>query len=203
MKIDLDALAMTMNEPEPIATSFRTACTKQFLALAKARGLRETAAILAVSEYCPNLYANMKDGCRNADRRGLLLLGPPGTGKTMALYLVSGLFGIEFLRAGEVAAVFASLGEEAFWDKMSSYRGHPVIVDDLGAERDTKNFGNAPPIAEWLQRRYNSWQLGGPETHIASNLSQEDLALRYTERVLDRMREMMIPKVITGESMRR
>lgn len=203
MKIDLDR----MKSAEALPPIPDTACAKirrRVAAVAATHGLRACDSLDAAVDCAPDLYNWASKGHDYAvDRRGLFLIGKPGTGKTIAMYVLAHVFDIEMVRAGEMASTFAAAGEEAFWDKVYDYRGQPLIIDDLGAERDARSYGNASPIAEWLMRRYNSWQLGGAMTCLTSNLTAAELRARYGERILDRIYEMSRVRPVGGASLRR
>ena len=121
----------------------------------------------------------------------------------MAMYLLSHLFRIDMIRCGDVASLFASEGESAFWSRVSEFTVKPIIIDDLGAEREARSYGNAPPITDWLMKRYNSWQMGGAKTHLTTNLSESEMQERYGIRILDRIYEMSSLHVIKGKNWRR
>ena len=177
-----------------------------FIASARKKGLDLTEAISAVADVFPalrNQYLARKAGECADDRRGIFLAGEPGNGKTVALMFLSALCGYSYLRAIDLGAKFSAHGEAAFWDTVNPYARRIIILDDLGAERDLRSYGNASPISEWLQRRYNAWQLNGPVIHIATNVGSDTLVERYGFRLLDRIYEMCVLKTVKARTMRR
>lgn len=168
-------------------------------------GLEITLALQAVIDYAPNAYVRSSPKTRNlyaTDRRGLMLCGDPGTGKTIALELLARCTGMIVLTTDKMLETFLEGEDHAFVRRARELAPSPIVIDDLGSERDATSYGNASPIPGWLQSRYHDWQHGGPEMHIATNLSQSAIATRYGARVLDRLRECCIIVPISGASMR-
>lgn len=173
------------------------------LAEATRHGLEIKQAVKAVADYAPEFVTRYGLTEYRCDRRGLFLVGDPGNGKTVACYLLSWWSGMPVLRAIEIAAVFASEGEHEFWKHARQWRDKPVILDDLGADRPVKNYGNSSPVGDWLRRRYDAWQVGGPATHITTNLSESEMIIRYDKPILDRVYEMCLVVPVTDPSFRR
>ncbi len=121
---------------------------------------------------------------------GLLLFGGVGTGKTHAMRLLSSHFGIEFVEAQELAVQYAIGGDKGFSEWVADWKYKELIIDDIGAEREVKHFGNAGIVGEFIGQRYNLWTLEGKLTHMTSNLSEEDFIDRYGERTWSRLHEM-------------
>ena len=67
-----------------------------------------------------------------------------------------------------------------------------ACFDDLGTETKRKNFGNESNVMEEIilgryDRKYNL----GAKTHLTTNLSADQIAEAYGERVRSRLREIM------------
>ena len=118
-------------------------------------------------------------------KRGLLLCGTLGNGKTTMLRSISKLFGSH--------AVY--MEAQSIYDYYRQNQNLPgvsyndiLLIDDLGVEPSTYNdFGEVRyPLADLLTRRYKTNSV----TLIATNYTFEQLGETYGDRVQDRMREM-------------
>ena len=169
----------------------------------KAEGLLLTPAMGAVINYMPSVVLRSREPNKYAtDRKGLLMIGGPGLGKSIAAQFMAALGKIEIAAATDAARIFATEGEAAFYEFTRALRKQETIIDDLGAEREVMSFGNSSPMADWLQDRYSAWQIGGPVTHIVTNLSPEQIGKKYGPRVLDRVQEFTTPTPLAGKSLR-
>ena len=137
------------------------------------------------------------------EARGLFLLGNPGTGKTLALEIFSGLFEIEFLTASEIGRVFAVDGEADVWEWMKQYKHSDIVIDELGAERDIKVFGNSGIMIDVLAERYNMFRYYGSRTFFSSNFPRKTLSEIYGERIISRFEEQCIFIAVTGNDRRK
>lgn len=203
----LNAAGMPDDQRPMLPEADRKAIAARLVTSCLLRGMKRTEALNAVLDYAPHvvLRRRQRDGKSDnykTERRGVALIGNPGTGKTVAIGLLSYYGEIHILQAAEFAQVFAAGGEQAAVQLMRENSERAIIIDDLGAEREVQSFGNASPMADWLQRRYASWQRGGPDTHIVTNLSSAEMKTRYGDRVLDRLYEMCIVIPIFGDSLR-
>lgn len=112
----------------------------------------------------------------------LCLSGNPGNGKTVAAarWLLERRGGL-FLKAAELAR----------WDRYDAakmrllLRAPSLVVDDLGTEYQDKSGNFMALFDELVDYRYDH-RLA---TVLTTNLAKDDFALRYGERVIDRMRE--------------
>lgn len=120
----------------------------------------------------------------SSNKRGLLLSGTLGNGKTTMLSAVSRLF-------GACAVYFEAQGLYEYFRKNQVLPDISakdlLLIDDLGAEPAMFNeYGQARyPLAELLLSRYKT----NSTTVIATNCSVEQIGQIYGERLLDRMRE--------------
>ena len=127
---------------------------------------------------------------REQGTKGLLILGEPGMGKTYSIKTP------RMISAIDIALDYQTEGIEfvkAKLNAMIQYEGGRITIDDLGAEEDVKNYGNAlDPVAWLIQKVYAINQsTDNPLTlFMTSNFKPETLANRYGERVMDRLYEM-------------
>ena len=138
-----------------------------------------------------------RDRCRryadrypDTPRPGLLLMGPSGLGKTFLMNCVARrLIGRGFSPVRMTAyRLFdlmrgACMGDEAKYREFSRLLDEPILmVDDMGSEPMMRNI-----TVEYWFTLINERSSAGKHTVIATNLSQADLAARYTERIASRM----------------
>jgi len=114
----------------------------------------------------------------------LLLLGPPGTGKTFA----SALWAWKrkgFLMKATVLASLDHFSKDGQHDLDLALAQHPLVIDDLGSERPDPHGYWAARLDEIIDIRFDYGTTTG--TIITSNLSASALNRRVGERVWDRM----------------
>jgi len=135
-------------------------------------------------------------------KRGLLLFGTTGNGKTTMLNALRAiLFDCTYAEAADIWSDARLAREDAEY-RMLDYMTSPIlIIDDLGAEPEIcKVYGeNRFPLESVIVRRYKNLLT----TVIASNLTLEQIELRYGTRMFDRMMEMYDRIVYRGPSFRR
>lgn len=174
----------------------------------KAKGFDDANAPLfrAASRYFGRWRASQSEepgGLYRRPEKGLFLIGNVGTGKTQALKLFSYRFGIDWFKAEDFVRVYAASGENAFWDYVYKDAGGHIALDDLGAERDLKNFGNEGIMPTFLSERYEFFQAKGAFTFITSNLSENEFKTRYGERVWSRINQMCYKVSVGGPDRRK
>lgn len=146
--------------------------------------------------------------------RGLWLEGNVGTGKTVLLktyrefvnrtyYRPIGALNADKFRFNifpcmSICFDFSSNG----YDVLKSHAGRPAAYDDLGTEPATANyFGTPVNVFEYLlQIRYDRPDI---RTHITTNLTPDDVAKRYGDRISDRCVEMFNRIELNGFSRRK
>lgn len=135
---------------------------------------------------------------------GASMLGNVGTGKSILLNFAAYCFNVGVVSVPDLARAYATDGDDGFWDMVENNRlvGNDLMLDDLGAEEDTRRFGNRLPIVDLIYRRYNDWTRRKSRIWISSNLTAGQMAERYDERVVDRIKEMTTVIPATGKSMR-
>lgn len=136
-------------------------------------------------------------------KKGILLTGPVGCGKTSLMTLVKFFFAIEkqytVKSVREITFEFEKDGFQvicrysnlAFCNPPFSQVNRSFCFDDLGTEHPIKYYGNECNVmAEILLSRYDLFIQKGVLTHITTNLSASELESMYGSRVRSRMREM-------------
>ena len=141
----------------------------------------------AVVRYTAHWRA-AKEGLGDYPERGLFLFGEPGTGKTTALQLFSGLCDVEMITTDELSKAFALKSGTGFWTLVDDYNTRHLIVDDLGCEENAKSFGNHLPIADFIRERERLWQNSRLLTLFTSNAQdRSSLSRKYGKNVCSRL----------------
>ncbi|MCA1760567.1 MAG: hypothetical protein LC658_12440 [Bacteroidales bacterium] len=147
-----------------------------------------------------------KESCQAKNlslKKGILLTGPIGCGKTSLMTLVN------YFLPPTLQYHIKSTRETAFEFEKEGYKvirrystkavvppvNAPVsgifCFDDLGTEQPQKYFGNQCNVmAEILLSRYDLFISKGIPTHVTTNLSASELEEKYGNRLRSRMREM-------------
>lgn len=163
----------------------------------------DTPALVAVKnvigEWCNRLP-------RDNEGIGLYLSGPPGVGKThlAVACLVECLrrthWAVMYVQWGAMLAeakAFYRNGERDAADPMDALRELPLVVlDEVGVRAGTEF--DATSLFDVIDARYRD----GLATIVVTNATHADAAGVMGERVVDRLREMALPIVITGNSRR-
>ncbi|MBY0435097.1 MAG: ATPase [Cyclobacteriaceae bacterium] len=136
-------------------------------------------------------------------KKGIMLSGPVGCGKTSIMSLVR-YFQNENLRhtmkpCREIVLEFFSKG----FDTISKYDKsfHCVdglllpkayCFDDLGLEKEAVYYGNQCDVMkEVILSRYDLFESIGMLTHFTTNLTPEQLEIRYGENIASRLEAMV------------
>lgn len=150
------------------------------------------------------------------DGKGLFLCGNTGTGKTRRLKWAANAFGIEMIGAQEICNRLARAGDEieenevlklnpAPWSEVPEHY-NDLIIDDIGTEPAEFNvYGTKRNLmADIIYRRYKAFSDRGRrwKTHFTSNLTPEEIRVRYGERVWSRLNEMVVFITLAGKDRR-
>jgi DNA replication protein DnaC len=132
--------------------------------------------------------------------KGILLTGPIGCGKTTLMTLMKHLapadnkfsvkpcrdISFEFIQDGYQIIHKYSIG------KLYQSEPRTYCFDDLGTENNLKYYGNECNVmAEILLSRYDLFISKKLQTHIATNLSANEIETHYGNRVRSRLRKMV------------
>lgn len=102
-----------------------------------------------------------------------------------------------FVKAGHLAAALHRPGGEATWDEVRKV--YALAIDDLGREYSDQHGRWLAELDLLIDDRH---EMRRP-TVITSNLSPEEFRQRYGERIADRIRQMGLVVLCSGESLRR
>ena len=128
-------------------------------------------------------------------RKGIFIHGTAGSGKTMAMRLLSDVFMCRFFAARELAIkdVMDRSFQLDFARRLDYHRVQDRIVDDLGRESKLHDFGKiTEPLDLYISDRYCKWQDTGALTHFTTNCTEEQLSARYGDRITSRLHEMCV-----------
>lgn len=144
-------------------------------------------------------------------KKGLLISGNNGTGKSSSLKIIQNIskkynlrqLWFPIISTREVVHKFNTEKNKDFVIK--NYSQGNYSFDDLGAENVANNifvFGKDEIFTTILESRYNQFINKGTITHITTNLTMEEIKIRYGSRVEDRFVEMFNFFNIPGKSKR-
>lgn len=160
---------------------------------------RDAAAFQKLARYFGRFYAGLplESGAENEitpPEKGLILFGPCGTGKTYAMRIFSGLFKVEIVSALELAQYFEIGGAALFFENTQNFNGRPLVIDEIGGERDTTSYGNKSPVIDFISKREDEYRLDRTLTFFTTNLkNREELTARYGDRITSRIMGMCEP----------
>lgn len=148
--------------------------------------------------------------CLTEDRypwpdKGLFLIGPIGTGKTTVAELLAYRMNMDYFTAdGIVAEYLTQHGDDWYSEFIEETRTKPVVIDDLGSERDVRKFGNDSIIHDLIAARERTHRLYGVPTVFTGNFkTPKDVSERYGDRILSRIIGMCEVVMLTGPDRRR
>lgn len=132
-------------------------------------------------------------------KKGILLSGPIGCGKTTLMNLMKTLTSTEhkfYIKpCRDISFEFIQDGYDII-QKYSKGKLYPdpktICFDDLGTENNIKYFGNECNVmAEIILSRYDIFISKKIYTHVTTNLSASELETTYGNRVRSRLRSMV------------
>ncbi len=153
------------------------------------RDKENAAAFDKIADYFGQWWAAEKEQA-DYPERGLFIFGAKGAGKSQAMKIFSGLFGIDFIPVWDFAHDYAVGKAEGFWYTADRYRNSHLIVDDLGNEDDIKSFGNQLPMSDFLRKRADYF-FDNPRKHFtfftSDATSRDEIINRYGDTVFSRI----------------
>lgn len=131
--------------------------------------------------------------------KGLFVHGEHGIGKTSSFKIIQNIsrnynlkqLWFPMISTSEVVQKFNTEKNKEFVIK--NYSHGNFMFDDLGAEKEANNifvFGKDEIFVRIFESRYNEFIKKGTMTHLTTNLSLEEIKLRYGKRIEDRFVEM-------------
>lgn len=139
------------------------------------------------------------------DERGLLLIGNPGSGKTLFFEMVQKIMHPQnsqaFIRISVLDVVLKFNAKEIGHGVFQQWKKHNVFFDDLGTEDSGHLFGEKVNVFEkFIQFRYDLFRSSKIKTHFTTNLSYDDLKIRYGARCVSRLNEMCDVIIVGGSA---
>lgn len=184
-------LARQRRETERKFAESGCAVTDGVFAALRADTLSETPATIAL--------ANWWEQRRKLEKPWLVLSGPAGVGKTVAVAHMLWTLGGRFVRADELVRLFASMFGEQYEKQQELRDAHSLVIDDVGGELDHTRM--LPALLDLLDSRKSAYNR---PTIVTTNLGKKDFAARYSnERLMSRMAESVHWVSLSGEDLRR
>jgi len=140
--------------------------------------------------------------------KGLLIFGNIGIGKTTTFKILNNMFfkyGLKncwtkVVSTNQIVSEYGSSKEKNVI--VYNYTKGKILIDDLGSESIADNYGKEDILIRILELRYEEFQERGIKTHITTNLTMEQIKIRYGKRVEDRFYEMCNLIELSSESKR-
>ena len=144
--------------------------------------------------------------------KGLILSGGKGIGKTINFQIMCRViaentsFYPKMISVKEIQSNYKVNQEQGKGEQyiQSLVDVEFLVIDDLGTEETQLNdFGTKKNlIADILYQRYIGFQRGKSFTYATTNLLHTHLEQIYDPRLIDRMKEMFVFQIVSGESKR-
>lgn len=147
-------------------------------------------------------YSGIVDWLANNKSKGLLLIGNCGVGKTLIARNILRPFFNQYYKNiyrqnGREVKFYSAYELETAIEKGL---GNCAIIDDIGSENIQTSFGNK---VDWFSRAIDYAEQHGCLLICTTNLSSDRMKERYGARTFDRMRAIMSPVIIAGNSLRK
>jgi len=193
------------NPPEKLVEIFNEFFMRNFIQ--KFRYIVNESNELAVSEvmnfYTAFRLANMDDynaeiASRLIDEdcfgnyeppKGLFLWGNSGSGKTRLFQILAAALKINFYPISDIEHRWLqSNGNEWLFGFMRCFSNKPIIIDDLGAERSSLNYGNESFVRNYLEHRLELFDSNIVPTLFTTNFANiDDFESIYGSRAKSRL----------------
>lgn len=139
------------------------------------------------------------------NKEGVMLIGNPGGGKTLFFDILQKILNPTdknfFIKLNVLDVVLQFNNKEVAHSVFRKWSDKNALFDDLGTEDKGHNFGEKVEVFEkFIQFRYELFRHKGIKTYFTSNLSYEDIKLRYGIRCASRLNEMCNVISIGGSS---
>lgn len=149
-----------------------------------------------ITQFCAYYYAGINS-------KGLFLCKADGDkdpntgiGKTWGVEIIGELFDVKVITAQKLSEYYTE-----HTDRMKEVLSQPncfkskkrndLIIDEVGAELLCNKFGQkSESFVDVLEHRYLDFIQKGSFTHFTSNLTHEEIKVRYAHRVWSRINEM-------------
>lgn len=142
-------------------------------------------------------YDKISEWLSNNHKKGLLIIGPPGVGKTViTMKVIPMILHIYYKRILSCFQSTELVNRKAYEDVMR-YRN--IVIDDVGIEGVYNDFGN-PHIV--FSEAVDSIEKRGVLLVATSNLTIDEIKAKYGLRTYDRLRAHMSLIVIKEKSFR-
>ena len=142
-------------------------------------------------------YDQIADWLTDNQRKGLLLIGPPGVGKSeICMKVIPLIFKLSFLKIFSRYQSIELCNENNY---RNSLRQRFIAIDDFGIEGTFYDYGNPHIIFSEI--------VDGIEKHgtlliATTNLTMEEIKAKYGLRTFDRLRADMHVVIIREKSLR-
>lgn len=133
--------------------------------------------------------------------QGVIVAGNPGTGKTFLFRALNMAMGSCPTRGIQTAEQIIANGLDGIKGWCEQWDGSELVIDDLGAERESVEFGARDDLLKSVIAHRAERQTG--RTHVTTNLDARAIRDRYGDRTLSRLVGMCRPHRLDGRDRRK
>jgi len=182
------------NRPEVDSKAINDQCANTVAELSKRSILPPNKAI------CESLVKFMAETKLEVREKGLFLIGGTGTGKTVALKIISAFRRYPVFYCDRLVSRYMS-NKKSFPEIFEHEKD--IIIDDLGAEVTINDFGmKFELLTQIITDRHRLFTERGYLTLFSTNLNKDEFVSRYGQRVYSRIKQMCEPVVCDGQDLR-